>query len=46
MGDLIFALVEIVVELLCMGAAGRWILFCLLCIGAVVGFGYWAYITT
>ena len=44
MGDLIFALVEIVVELLCMGSAGRWILLFLLSIAAVVGFGYWVHL--
>ncbi|UYE98546.1 hypothetical protein XbC2_117 [Xanthomonas phage XbC2] len=45
MGELAFALIEMIVELLCMGAAGRWILLCLITLGAIVGFGYWAYIS-
>ncbi len=45
MDELIVCLIEMIVELLCMGAAGRWILLCLVTLGAIVGFGYWAYIS-
>lgn len=44
MGELIFTLVEIIVELLCMGVAGRWILLCLIALGTIFGLVYWSYI--
>ncbi|AFC21575.1 membrane protein [Cronobacter phage vB_CsaM_GAP32] len=39
--ELLFALIECLVEMMCMGAKGRWILFILLTIIAVIGFGVW-----
>ena len=45
MGELVFALLECVIELLCMGATGRVILLVLLIGAGICGFGYWMYIS-
>ncbi len=41
--ELLFALIECLVEMMCMGAKGRWILFILLTIVVVITFGMWTY---
>lgn len=41
--ELLFALIECLVEMMCMGAKGRWVLLVLLSIVAVICFGVWTY---
>lgn len=43
-GEIIFAILEIVIELIAMSATGCTIIIILLVLAAIGAFGYWAYI--